>query len=54
MQEETNGRVLAIRPYEVLPIGRVEKDPEKLKVVYELGRKVATDRLSEIKEFLKN
>ena len=54
MQEEKNGRVLAIRPYEALPIGRVEKDPEKLKVVYELGRKVATDRLSEIKEFLKN
>ncbi len=53
MAEEKEGKVLVIRPETALPIGRVEKDPEKLKVVYEMGRKVAKDRLSEIKEYLK-
>jgi len=53
MEREKQGQALVIRPDDTLPIGRVEKDPEKLKVVYELGRKVAKERIFEIKEFLK-
>lgn len=51
-EKEQRGEVLVIRPEEALPIGRIEKDPEKLKVVYELGRKVAEKQLEKIKEFL--
>lgn len=53
MEREKQGQALVIRPDGTLPIGRVEKDPEKLKVVYEMGRKVAKERIFEIKEFLK-
>ena len=35
-----------------LPIGRTEKDPDKLRKVYEIGRSVAEHRIEEIKAFL--
>ena len=52
-KKEKRGEVLVIRPEATLSVGRIEKDPEKLKAVYETGRQVAEKRLNEIKDFLK-
>ncbi len=49
---EDSGEVLVIRPPEALNIGAVEHNPDRLKRVYELGRKTAETRIDEIKEFL--
>ena len=51
-KKEKLGEIFVIRPSEKLPIGRVEKDPEKLRVVYEIGRKTAQERLPELMAFL--
>lgn len=52
-QKEASGELLVIRPDQELKIGRAEKDPEELKRVYEIGRKIAAERLDEIRAFLK-
>lgn len=49
---EAEGDTLVIAPEKPLPIGRIESDPEKLKNVYNMGRKAATERLEKIKEIL--
>lgn len=46
------GKAFIIRPSEKLPIGRLEKNPETLKTVYDLGRKEALKNLEKIKEYL--
>ena len=51
---EQAGRLLVIRPPQALEISRAEKDPEKLRAVYEIGRAAAEKRLEEIKSYLKN
>ncbi len=51
-EKEKHGEVLVIRPEASLPVGRIENDPEKLRAVYEIGRKEAEKRLDEIKRFL--
>ena len=51
-QGEAEGRHLVIRPSEPLPLRRVERDPEKLREVYELGREATRERLGEISRFL--
>lgn len=50
--KEKAGELLVIRPPEKLPIGRTEKDPEKLRQVYEIGRETAQKRIAEIKTYL--
>lgn len=52
-EQEKKGKVLVIRPDGVLPLKRAEKNPEKLKIVYELGRKAGEENIDKIKEFLK-
>lgn len=49
---EKEGKALVIRPDAPLGIGRIEKDPDELDRVYQLGRSEALKRLSEIKAFL--
>jgi len=49
---EAAGDLLVIRPDAPLPVGRVEHDPEKLRLTYELGRSVAERRLAEIRTYL--
>lgn len=49
---EAAGELLVIRPPEKLPIGRTEKDPQKLRQVYEIGRQAALNRIEEIQAFL--
>jgi len=51
-QREAQGELLVIRPPERLDIKRVEKDPERLRAVYEIGRETAQKRISEIREYL--
>lgn len=51
-QREEEGKLLVIRPEENLQIGKVEKNPEKLRAVYEIGRETVLPQISRIKEFL--
>ena len=51
-QQEEAGTVFVISPEVKLDIGRTEKDPEKLRAVYSIGRKAAEEKLAELKEFL--
>lgn len=53
-EKEKAGEIFVIRPEATLPIKRTSRDPEKLKEVYEEGRRIATQKLDEIKAFLKN
>ncbi len=49
---EKTGDALVIRPPEKLPIGKMERNPENLRKAYDMGRKEAEKRLSEIRGFL--
>jgi len=51
-KREAEGRLLVLRPDGKLPVSKVEKDPQKLKAVYEMGRKVAEERIEEIRRFV--
>ena len=52
-KKEAAGEILVIRPDEALPVSRVEKDTDKLKLAYEIGRQAAKINLEKIKSFLK-
>ncbi len=52
VQKEKLGEIIVIRPPEALPVGRIEKDPEKLCEAYDLGRAEAEKNIDKIKEFL--
>lgn len=49
---EEEGRTFVICPDSPLPIGRVEKDPEKLKQTYDIGRRTAQAQLRAVTAFL--
>lgn len=51
-KREKDGSLLVIRPEDHLPLSSVEKDPEKLRAAYEIGRRAAKERIAEIKSFL--
>jgi predicted patatin/cPLA2 family phospholipase len=51
-EQEREGNVLLIYPEDVLPIGRTEQNEEKMRHVYQLGRKCAEENLEKIKNFL--
>lgn len=51
-EKETRDELLVIRPEVALPVSRVEKDPEKLREAYEIGRKTTIDKLSQIMEYV--
>ena len=52
-EQEARGEILVIRPKEKLVIGKAEKDPEKIRAIYEQGREAANEALDRIKAFLK-
>lgn len=52
-KKEASGELLVIRPPQPLPVGRTEKDREKLKAAYDIGKTTAESRLEEIKSYLK-
>ncbi len=51
-KKEKKGEVFVIRPDAPLGIGRVEKDPEEMERVYQLGRRKAEELLEGLKRFL--
>lgn len=51
--KEDRGEILVIRPDCDLPVGKIEKDPERLRQTYEIGRRIATENLEKIKDFLR-
>ncbi len=51
-EKEKRGELFVIRPECELPVSRVEKNPEKLKEAYEIGRQTAQKNLTKIKTFL--
>lgn len=52
-EKESRGEIIVIRPPEKLKVGKVEKNPERLKEAYEIGRTTALEHLDEIKAYLK-
>lgn len=50
--QERRGKILVIRPKKPLNIKSVNKDPNELERVYQLGRQVALERLEDVKAFL--
>ena len=51
-QQEALGNTLVICPDDILPIGRIEMKPPKMKVVYDMGRRAGLANLDRIKAFL--
>ncbi len=51
-RKEAAGELLVIRPETALPIGRVEKNPDKLRAAYEIGRNTVSGRLAAIEQYL--
>lgn len=51
-QQEEAGALFVIRPETPITVGAVEKDPQKLREVYEMGRAVATKQLQAIQAYL--
>ena len=51
-EKERRGESLVLRPPAPLRIGRTERKPEELVRVYQTGRRVARERLPEIRAFL--
>lgn len=47
------GEVFVIKPSKDLAVKHMEKDKEKIRAMYELGRKDAQDTLSDLKKFLR-
>lgn len=47
------GTTFIIQPEEPLNIGRIERDPERLKRVYQLGKEAGERSLSDVKNFLR-
>lgn len=52
MAEE--GSIYLIRPKEALNIGRLEKDPENIQRVYDIGQRDAREHLGNLLDWLKN
>lgn len=51
LQKENAGEILVIRPQTKLPVGRTEKNPERLQAAYDMGRAEATKKLDQIKKY---
>lgn len=51
-EKEEKGEVFVIRPDETLPVKRTSNDPEKLREVYEIGRRIGNEQLEKLKKFL--
>jgi len=48
---EREGRCLVIRPDEKIPIGHISHDPENMRHVYEIGRRMGERYIDRIKDF---
>ena len=50
-EAERLGRCLVIRPDEDIPIGHLSHDPQQMRLVYDMGRKVGEHYIDKIKEY---
>ena len=48
------GEIFVLRPDEPLKIGRLERSPEKLQQVYDIGRRDALMKMRDLKRWLEN
>lgn len=51
-EQEADGKIFVLRPDSPLPVSRVEKSPDKLRVAYEIGRKAAAAKMAALEDFL--
>ncbi|MDE1549904.1 patatin-like phospholipase family protein [Jeotgalibaca caeni] len=51
---EEAGEVFVIRPTKLIPMKRLEQDPEKLQEMYDLGMHDAKNEINKLNEFLRN
>lgn len=51
-QREKEGKLFVIAPDTDLPVSKTEKDPEKLKNVYNIGRSITERQIDRIKAFM--
>ena len=51
-QREKEGKVFVIAPDEPLPVGRIEKDPKKLRLCHRIGYDTAKKQMDAVKAFL--
>ena len=50
--KEERGLVFVLRPDRPLPVRKAEKNPEKLREAYDMGRKAAEQAFERLKDFL--
>ncbi|EWM54035.1 patatin-like phospholipase family protein [Ruminococcus flavefaciens] len=50
--EEEKGKAFVIAPSEALPVGHVEHDPEVMREVYRIGRRIANEQLEALRAFI--
>ena len=53
-QLEKMGEIFVLRPDKPLKIGRLERSPEKLQQVYDIGRRDALMKMRDLKRWLEN
>lgn len=51
---EKNGELFVIRPSKLIPIKRLERNPEKLQQMYDLGMKDASETMEQLREYLRS
>ena len=51
-EQEKKGNTLVICPEDILPIGRLEMKPRKMKKVYNMGNKAGKENIERIKDFV--
>lgn len=51
-EQERQGHILVLHPDDTLPIGRTEQDERKMRMVYDMGRATAQQRMADIVRFL--
>ena len=51
-ESEKEGNIFVVRPNEHLNIGAMERNPDELERVYQIGRRTALEKLDEIKKFI--
>lgn len=49
---EHQGRILVIRPSKPIEVSKLEKDKEKLKALYDMGKRETTDKLKQIIDYI--
>jgi len=50
--QEKAGNILLVYPQDTLPIGRTQQNEQKMRTVYNMGRKAGESHLKNIKEFM--